>query len=74
MIIVPPYFLFVTPMHGSPDTIDKIFTGALCQFLTLRKYAERTVGLKMTSVTDDVYDWPLQNKIIGCATSYKLFI
>ena len=61
-------------MHGSPDTIDKIFTGALYQFLTLRKYAERTVGLKMTSVTDDVYDWPLPNKILGCATSYKLFI
>jgi len=61
-------------MHGSPDTIDKVFTGALYQFLILRKYAERTVGLKMTSVTDDVYDWPLPNKILNCATSYELFI
>jgi len=61
-------------MHGSPDTIDKIFTGALYQILTLRTYAERTVGLKMTSVIDDVYDWPFPYKIIGCATSYKLFI
>jgi len=57
-----------------PDTIDTIFIGALYQILTFRKYAEGTVGPKMTSVTDDVYDWPLPNKIIGCATSYKLFI
>jgi len=28
--------------------------------------------LQVTSVTDDVYDWPLPNKILGCVASYKL--
>jgi len=28
-----------------------------------------TVGLKTTSVTDDVIDWPIPNKIIDCATA-----
>jgi len=28
-----------------------------------------TVGFKMTSVTDDVIDWPIPNKIIDCATA-----
>jgi len=30
---------------------------------------EGTAGLKTTSVTDDVIDWPLPNKIIGCVTA-----
>jgi len=28
-----------------------------------------TVGLKTTSVTDDVIDCPIPNKIIGCSTA-----
>jgi len=43
------------------NILAKIFTGALYQFSTLRK----------TSVTDDIIDWPLPNKIIGCATVRK---
>jgi len=27
------------------------------------------VGLKTTSVTDDVTDWPIPNKMIDCATA-----
>jgi len=38
-------------MHGSPDTIDKIFTSALYQLLTPRKYAKRTVGLNTFRAT-----------------------
>jgi len=29
---------------------------------------EGTVGLKTTSVIEDVTDWPLSNEILGCAT------
>jgi len=39
------------------NKLAKIFTGALYQFSTRRK----------TSVTDDVIDWPLPNKNLGCA-------
>jgi len=28
-----------------------------------------TVGLKTMSVTGDVIDWPIPNKIIDCATA-----
>ena len=41
------------------NKLAKIFTGALYQLSTVRK----------TSVTDDVIDWPLPNKIFGCATA-----
>ena len=47
------------------NKLANIFTGALYQFSTVGKYTERTVGLKMTSVTDDVIDWPLPHKILG---------
>jgi len=54
------------------NKLANTFTGALYQFSTVRKYMERTVGLKMTSVTDDVIDWPLPNKILGCATAWGI--
>jgi len=28
-----------------------------------------TVGLKTTSMTDDVIDWPILNKTIDCTTA-----
>ena len=34
---------------------------------TIRNQTEGTLGLKTTSVTDDVIDWPLLNKILGDA-------
>jgi len=37
--------------------------------LTVRKLTEGTVGLKTTSVSDDMIDWPLPNRILGCATA-----
>ena len=40
------------------NKLVKIFTGALYHSLTVRK----------TSVTDDVTEGPLPNKILGCAT------
>jgi len=48
--------------------LAKIFTGALYQFSTVRKQTEVTVGLKMTSVTVDVIDWPLSKEILCCAS------
>jgi len=50
------------------DKLAKIFTGILYQFSTIRKYTERTLGLKTTSVIDSVIDCPLPNKILGCVT------
>jgi len=38
-------------MPSPRNTLAKIFTGALHQFSTVRKYTERTVGLKMTGPT-----------------------
>jgi len=48
----------------------KIFTSAFYQFSTVTKYTEGAVGLKTTSVTDDVIDGPLPNNILGCATAH----
>jgi len=43
-----------------PETnlLSKIFAGAWYQVSTTRK----------TSMTGDMIDWPLPNKILGCAT------
>jgi len=51
-----------------PKKLPKNFAGALYQFSTVRKNTEGTVGLKTTSVTDDVIDWLLPNKMLGGAT------
>jgi len=50
-----------------------IFTVGLYQFSILGKETEGTVGLKTTTVTDDVIKWPLPNKILGCATANALY-
>jgi len=44
------------------NKLAKFFIGALYEFSTVRK----------TSVTDDVIDWPLPNKMFGCATDCSL--
>jgi len=31
------------------------------------------VGFKTTSVTDDVIDWPIRNKIIDCTTARQSY-
>jgi len=56
--------------HGLPQNkLAQIFAGALYLFSAVRKSTEGTVGLKMTSMTDDVIDWLLSNKIIDCASA-----
>ena len=42
----------------SRNKLAKIFAGAVYQFSTVRKRL----------VTDDVTEWPLQNKILDCTT------
>jgi len=34
----------------------------------VKKQTEGIVGLKKISMTDHIIDWPLPNKILGCAT------
>jgi len=45
-------------MVFSRNKLAKGFTGVLYRFSTVRKM----------SVTDDITDWFLRNKILGCAT------
>jgi len=54
------------PQKGT--SIPKIFAATSYKLSTVRKLMEGTVWFKTTSVTDDVIDWPLQNKILDCAT------
>jgi len=57
--------------RGRPprNKFAKIFNSVLYHFLTVRKQTGGTAGLKTTSVTDNVIDWPLQNKTFGCPTA-----
>jgi len=51
------------------NKIAQIIASTLYQFSAVRKWTEVAVGLKTTSVTDDVNDWPIQKKITDCATA-----
>jgi len=59
-----------------PETNLFRFLLVLCiNYSWFRKLMEMTVGLslKTTSMTDDVIDWPLPNKIIDCASTRESY-
>jgi len=51
------------------NKLGQSFAGAFYLFSAVRKSTEGTVGLKTTSVTDNVIDWLLSNNIIDCASA-----